>query len=63
VPTLAVHGTNDRIAAIGAVRAYAEQIGPLRVVEFPGARHDVLNDTVHREVADTIVAFIDESLG
>jgi len=63
VPTLAVHGQIDPIAAPGAVRAYAEQIPALRYQEFPGARHDVLNDTSHRDVAGTIVAFIDEVRG
>ncbi len=46
VPTLAVHGVNDPIAPVGAVRAYAEQIEPLQIDEFPGGRHDILNDTV-----------------
>lgn len=58
VPTLAVHGGQDPIAPVSAVRAYAETIAPLELVEFPGARHDILNETVHREVADTIVGFI-----
>ena len=40
VPTLAVHGVNDPIAPIEPVRAYAEQIEPLRLKEFPRAsRH------------------------
>ena len=60
VPTLAVHGVNDPIAPVGAVRAYAEQIEPLQLEEFAGGRHDILNDTVHREVADAIVNFIDK---
>jgi alpha-beta hydrolase superfamily lysophospholipase len=60
VPTLAVHGENDPIASVGAVRAYAEQIAALRIAEFSGALHDVLNDTTHREVAEVIVGFIDE---
>jgi alpha-beta hydrolase superfamily lysophospholipase len=59
VPTLAVHGVNDPIAPVGAVRAYAEQIAPLQLSEFAGGRHDILNETVHREVAQTIVDFID----
>lgn len=59
VPTLAVHGDADPIAPVGAVRAYAEQIEPLQIAEFPGARHDILNETVHREVAAAIVDFID----
>lgn len=63
VPTLAVHGVIDPIAPIGAVRAYAEQISPLRLIEFEGGRHDILNDTAHREVATAIVEFIDQSLG
>ncbi len=58
MPTLAVHGTNDPIAPVGAVRAYAETVAPLELVEFAGARHDILNETVHRDVAATIVAFI-----
>ena len=58
VPTLAVHGVNDPIAPIGAVRTYAEQIDPLQLKEFPGGRHDIINDTVHREVADAIVDFV-----
>ena len=60
VPTLAVHGEIDPIAAPGAVRAYAEQIPALRYREFAGTRHDVLNDVSHREVAAAIVGFIDE---
>jgi alpha-beta hydrolase superfamily lysophospholipase len=62
VPTLAVHGVNDPIAPIGAVRAYAEQIDPLQLKEFPGGHHDILNDTMHREVADAIVTFIGERI-
>lgn len=62
VPTLAVHGTADRIADIGAVRAYADQIEALRVKEFPGAHHDILNETVHREVAAAIVEHVDSHL-
>ena len=60
VPTLAVHGEIDPIASPGAVRAYAEQVPALRFRDFPGTRHDVLNDITHREVAATIVAFIGE---
>ncbi|MGE2722044.1 alpha/beta fold hydrolase [Mycolicibacterium celeriflavum] len=60
VPTLAVHGSIDPIAPVGPVRAYAEQIDALQMAEFEGARHDILNETVHREVAAAIVGFIDE---
>jgi hypothetical protein len=43
---------------VGAVRAYAEEIEALQITEFAGGRHDILNETVHREVAQTIVEFI-----
>ncbi|MEO3758366.1 alpha/beta fold hydrolase [Mycobacterium sp. B14F4] len=61
VPTLAVHGVNDPIAQIGGVRAYADQIDALQLAEFPG-HHDILNETVHREVAATIVEFVGQRL-
>ncbi|BBY81690.1 alpha/beta fold hydrolase [Mycolicibacterium pulveris] len=60
VPTLALHGVNDPIAPIEPVRAYAEQIEALRIAEFVGARHDVLNETMHAEVAATVIDFIGE---
>jgi len=63
VPTLAVHGEIDPIASPGAVRAYAEQIAPLEYLEFPGTRHDVLNDTTHAEVTAAIVDFIGRHTG
>ena len=59
VPTLAIHGELDPIAPVSAVRAYAEQIDALRLREFPGAHHDILNETVHREVAAAIIEFVD----
>ncbi|OBE99718.1 lysophospholipase [Mycolicibacterium elephantis] len=60
VPTLALHGVNDPIAPIGPVRAYAEQIEALRIAEFAGARHNVLNETMHAEVAATVIDFLRE---
>jgi len=62
VPTLAVHGEVDPIADVGAVRAYADQIDALRLAAIPGGRHDILNDTDHRQVAAAIVGFIDERI-
>ena len=62
VPTLAVHGSKDPIAPVGAVRAYADQIGPLTLVEITGGGHEILNDVTHREVAKTITTFIADRL-
>ncbi len=58
VPTLAIHGTDDPVADVGAVRAYAEQIDALRLEEIAGGRHDILNDTAHREVAAAAIEFV-----
>lgn len=63
VPTLAIHGSADPIAPIGVVRAYAEQIEPLSIVEIAGGRHDILNDVTHRKVTATISAFVLDGLG
>jgi pimeloyl-ACP methyl ester carboxylesterase len=58
VPTLAILGDADPIALIGGVRAYAQQIESLRLKEFPGAHHAILNETVHREVVAAIADFV-----
>jgi alpha-beta hydrolase superfamily lysophospholipase len=63
VPTLAVHGTDDPIAPVGPVRTYADQITALSITEFAGAHHDVLNETVHREVAATVIDFVGRHIG
>lgn len=63
VSTLAVHGSADPIAPIGAVRAYAEQIDSLTLQVYEGAHHDILNETVHRDVAAAIVMFVDAHTG
>jgi len=62
VPTLAVHGTADPIASFGAVEAYAEQLDALTLAPFTGARHDILNEAIHRQVAATIIDFYDQHL-
>lgn len=58
VPTLALHGEDDPVAPIEPVRAYAEQIEPLQLRVFPGGRHDILNETAHREVAAAVIEFV-----
>lgn len=61
VPTLAVHGTADPIAPVGAVREYAQQIECLQLKEFAGGRHDILNEAMHRDVAAAVIEFVDAS--
>ena len=47
------------LAPLGAVRAYAAEIPALQLAQFAGGRHDVLNDTMHREVVAAVVSFLD----
>jgi alpha-beta hydrolase superfamily lysophospholipase len=61
VQTLAVHGVADPIADVGAVAAYADQIEALQLKQYPGGHHDILNDTMHRDVAAAIIDFIAET--
>ncbi|MBF4996972.1 alpha/beta hydrolase [Nocardia sp. BSTN01] len=58
-PTLALHGTDDRITPLAAaIDAYTQAPRTdLRLVR--GGRHDVLNDVAHRSVAATIVLFLE----
>ena len=39
-------------------REWAARLKRARLAEFPGARHDILNETVHRDVATAITDFI-----
>jgi alpha-beta hydrolase superfamily lysophospholipase len=60
IATLAVHGTDDPVIPIDGVRAWAQRLDHLQLTEFPGARHDLLNETVHQQVAAAIVDFVSE---
>ena len=58
LPVLLVHGTSDPVVPVADARLWSRRLPDARFVEFAGARHDVLNDTVHREVAAEIAAFV-----
>jgi alpha-beta hydrolase superfamily lysophospholipase len=57
-PTLAVHGTEDPVIPIDGVRDWVPRVDNLELAEFPGARHDLLNETIHQQVAAAIIDFI-----
>ena len=60
VPTLAVHGVNDPIAPVGrGARPTPSRSSRCELMEFAGARHDILNEAEHREVAAAIIEFIE----
>jgi alpha-beta hydrolase superfamily lysophospholipase len=39
-------------------REWSARLKRARLAEFAGARHDILNETVHREVAAAITEFV-----
>ncbi|MCV7229675.1 alpha/beta hydrolase [Mycolicibacterium komossense] len=61
-PTLAIHGTDDPVIPIDGVRAWVAKVDNLELTEFPGARHDLLNETVHQQVAARIVDFVSQHI-
>lgn len=58
LPTLFVHGGQDPIVPVSVARDWAARLPGGQLAEFAGARHDVLNETVHREVAAVITDFV-----
>jgi alpha-beta hydrolase superfamily lysophospholipase len=61
MPTLWVHGEDDQLVPIAETRAGIETLGftDLEEVVYPGARHEVFNETNKDEVLATTAAFID----
>jgi competence protein ComEC len=62
VPALVLHGTDDRVVPPDTVRRLASSLaGPVEVVEIAGARHGDVFDVGGAELAERIVAFLDEA--
>lgn len=57
-PVLLVHGEDDPVSPVSGARHWAAALPRARLAVFPGARHDVLNETVHEQVAQVIAQFI-----
>ncbi len=58
LPVLFVHGSADPVVPVSVARDWSARLPGGQLAEFPGARHDVLNETVHREVAAAITGFV-----
>jgi pimeloyl-ACP methyl ester carboxylesterase len=56
VPTLLLHGDDDRLVPVGVSKYLATRIPDARLIEHPGASH-MLPVTHAREIAGEIVAF------
>jgi alpha-beta hydrolase superfamily lysophospholipase len=64
LPTLWVHGEEDSLAPLGPTREAIERIRGDQLEEqiYPGARHEILNETNREEVLDEVASFLDAVL-
>ncbi len=68
LPILIVSGTDDPVGEMGkavtALSAQYKKLGMTRlaVKEYPGARHELLNEINHEEVDRDILAFIEDNI-
>lgn len=65
LPTLWIHGAEDQLVPLDATRPAIEAVRGERFAEiiYPGARHEVLNETNRDEVLDDVVAFLRSAAG
>jgi alpha-beta hydrolase superfamily lysophospholipase len=63
LPTLWVHGEEDALAPLDATRPVIEHLRGDQFEElvYPGARHEVLNETNREEVLDEVAGFLDSA--
>ncbi|MFG1702792.1 alpha/beta hydrolase [Nonomuraea sp. M3C6] len=64
LPTLWVHGDDDELVPLAGSRPGIEAIRGTDLTEriYPGARHEVFNETNKDEVLDDVTTFIDRTL-
>jgi alpha-beta hydrolase superfamily lysophospholipase len=64
LPTLWIHGEEDPLAPLGPTREAIERIRGDQLEEhvYPGARHEILNETNREEVLDEVASFLDSAL-
>jgi alpha-beta hydrolase superfamily lysophospholipase len=64
LPTLWIHGSDDQLAPLDATREAVQRIRGSRLTEkvYPGARHEVFNETNKDEVLGDVVAFLRDAL-
>jgi alpha-beta hydrolase superfamily lysophospholipase len=65
LPTLWIHGADDQLVPIDPSRRGVQQLvapSQLTSIVYPGARHEVLNETNRAEVLADVTGFIDRVL-
>jgi alpha-beta hydrolase superfamily lysophospholipase len=65
LPTFWVHGDDDRLVPLDGTREGIEAVRGTDLTEriYPGARHEVFNETNRDEVLADVTAFVDRVLG
>lgn len=65
LPTLWVHGADDALVPVPETRWGIDRISGADLAEviYPGARHEVFNETNRAEVLGEVTAFVDRVLG
>lgn len=65
LPTLWVHGAKDPLVPLEATRGGIAAIRGtlLEVIHYPGARHEIFNETNNDEVLGDVTDFLDRALG
>ena len=65
LPTLWIHGENDPLAPYDVTKAAFEHVGgpKLEAKVYPGAMHEIFNETNKEEVLGDVVEFLDRVLG
>jgi alpha-beta hydrolase superfamily lysophospholipase len=63
LPTLWIHGEEDALAPLPSTRGAIEQIRGSVLEEhvYPGARHEILNETNRDEVLDEVARFLERA--
>ncbi len=59
VPVLGLHGADDPVSPLAAVRARYAAAPEAELISIVGGRHDALNDLTHRTVAAAVVQFLE----
>jgi alpha-beta hydrolase superfamily lysophospholipase len=64
LPVLWLHGEDDALVPIAETRPAVERLAGerLEAIVYPGARHEVLNETNRDEVLAAVTSFIDRAL-
>jgi alpha-beta hydrolase superfamily lysophospholipase len=65
LPLLWVHGGDDQLVAIDGSRAGVDRVkgADFEAIEYPGARHEIFNETNQDEVLADVTDFINRVLG